>query len=279
MHRGDIKPFYTKQVSARDCKPYRAVVKRQDIVDPIVLNKFLTNLRLADNDELLSVRDIEFENKSSQESYDSRTNIRSNQKGQHSSNSRKNSESESSDSGDSGPDQNLVQNNHGLVGNPALPVIQPQAPILNQLNQNLPIDNTNQPDDEDQLADLTSSSSSSSEYQDADDDLNQGNLSSDKDTDSESDDSSEYRLGQLFDLVEVNEEDELLIRELIKPKRAEDNSSSSTGSQATRQKLLDLEKLIISPNDDIRHRAEYELEQIIDQQKGSRTSRIRSERN
>ncbi len=35
------------------------MVKRQDVIDPIVLNKFLTNLRLADNDELLSVRDIQ----------------------------------------------------------------------------------------------------------------------------------------------------------------------------------------------------------------------------
>ena len=81
-----------------------------------------------------------------------------------------------------------------------------------------------------------SSSSSSSEYQDADDNPNQGNLSSDKDTDSESGDSIEYRLDQLFDLVEFNKEDELLLRDLIKLKRAEDDSSSSTGSQATRQR-------------------------------------------
>jgi hypothetical protein len=267
MHRGDIKPFYTKQVSARDCKPYRAVVKRQDVVDPIVLNKFLTNLRLADNDELLSARDIELEDNSSRESYDSRTNIRSNQKWQHSSNNRKDSESEFSDSDDSGPDQNPVQNNYELIGNPALPVIQPQAPILDQLNQDLPLDDINQPNDESQLADLMSSSSSSSEYQDADDNPNQGNLSSDKDTDSESGDSIEYRLDQLFDLVEFNKEDELLLRDLIKLKRAEDDLSSSTGSQATRQRLLDLEKLIISPNDDIRHKAEYELERIIGQHK------------
>jgi len=250
MHRGDIKPFYTKQVSARDCKPYRAMVKRQDVVDPIVLNKFLTNLRLADNDELLSVRDIQSDDKLSQDSYSTQNSVRSNRSRQHSFHTKRNSEGDSSDSGDSGPDQNPVQVNPGLAVNPALPVVQPQAPVLNQLNQNQP-------------AELTSDSSTSSDYQDADDDFDQRNSSSDENTDSESDDSSEYRLGQLFDLVEGNKEDELLLRDLIK----EDNSSSSSESQNIRQKLLDLEKLIISPNDDIRHQAEYELEQIIDQHK------------
>jgi len=258
MHRGDIKPFYTKQVSARDCKPYRAMVKRQDVVDPIVLNKFLTNLRLADNDELLSVRDIQSDDKSSQDSYSSQTSIRSNQSNRHLFHDRRSSEGDSSDSGDSDPDQNPVQINPGLVVNPALPIAQPQAPILNQLNQNQPVDNIDQPAGE------VSNSSTSSDYQDADDDFDQMNSSSDENTDSESDDSSEYRLGQLFDLVEGNKEDELLLRDLI---RKEDNSSSSSESQTIRQKLLDLEKLIISPNDDIRHQAEYELEQIIDQHK------------
>ncbi len=51
--------------------------------------------------------------------------------------------------------------------------------------------------------------------------------------------------------LQGNKEDELLLRDLIK----EDNSSSSSESQTIRQKLLDLEKLIISPNDDIRHKA------------------------
>ncbi len=83
----------------------------------------------------------------------------------------------------------------------------------------------------------------------------------------DSDESSEYRLGQLFDLVEINEEDGQLLKDLIKPRQreADDNSSNSAISQATRQKLLDLEKLIISPNDDIRFQAEYKLGQLIDQ--------------
>jgi hypothetical protein len=234
------------------------VVKRQDVVDPIVLNKFLTNLRLADNDELLSVRDIQSDDKSSQYSYGSQTSIRSNQSRHHSFRNRRNSESDSSDSGDSDPDQNPVQINPGLVVNPALPVAQPQAPILNQLNHNQPLDNINQPDEE------VSNSSTSSNYQDADDNFDQRNSSSDENTDSESDDSSEYRLGQLFDLVEGNKEDEILLRDLL---RKEDNLSSSSDSQTIRQKLLDLEKLIISPNDDIRHQAEYELERILDQHK------------
>ncbi len=82
------------------------LVKKQDVVDPIVLNKFLTNLRLADNDELLSIRDIQSDDKSSQDSYGSQTSIRSNQSRHHSFHNERNSEGDSSDSGDSGPNQN-----------------------------------------------------------------------------------------------------------------------------------------------------------------------------
>jgi len=64
MHRGDMKPFYTKQVAVGNCKPYKAGVTKQRVVDPIVLNKFLTSINLADNDELLSVRDIDIESSS-----------------------------------------------------------------------------------------------------------------------------------------------------------------------------------------------------------------------
>ncbi len=117
---------------------------------------------------------------------------------------------------------------------------------MNQLNQNQPLDNIDQPAGE------VSNSSTSSDYQDADDDFNQRDSSSDENTDSGSDDSSEYRLGQLFDLIEGNKEDELLLRDLM---RKEDKSSSSTESQTIRQRLLDLERLIISPNDDIRDQA------------------------
>ncbi len=79
-----------------------------------------------------------------------------------------------------------------------------------------------------------------------------------------SDDFSDYRLGQLFDLVEVNEEDEQLLRDLVNQHK--DDEASSAKSEA-RQKLVDLEKLIISPNDEVRRQAEYELKQLLDEHK------------
>jgi len=250
MHRGDLKPFYTKQVAVRDCKPYRAMVRRQDVVDPIVLNKFLTNLRLADNDELLSVRDAEFGDKSSYESYDSQTQIRSDQNRQYSSNNRNESNNESGDSGDSSQGKNPVLANPRMAAGPAIPAVPPPVPVIqNQPGQNIPTDDPNQLDGENQPTDLVSNSSTSSEYHDVNDDSDPEEVDSEDSSDTDSDYSSDYRLGQLFDLIEINKEDEQLLKDLLKV--AEDNSSHSDKSQATRQKLLDLEKLIISPNDDI----------------------------
>ncbi|MFN9905820.1 MAG: hypothetical protein ACK56F_06785, partial [bacterium] len=65
-----------------------------------------------------------------------------------------------------------------------------------------------------------------------------GDLSENENSESEesSDDFSDYRLGQLFDLVEVNEEDEQLLKDLINQHK--DDDASSAKSEA-RQKLVD----------------------------------------
>ena len=261
MHRGDIKPFYTKQVAVGNCKPYKARVIRQKIVDPIVLSKFLTNLNLADNDELLSVRDINHENNSS---YDSQTRIRV---PKYPRNTRSESDSYSSDSDDSSHGQNPVLANPVA---PAAPVPAAQPPLIVAQDQQRQVqpDNDQAVINDEGQQDSISDSSASSEYREANEDVDIEGPDLDEISDNDSDDSSEYRLGQLFDLIEVNEEDEQLLRDLIQHKDKKSSSSSpadSIKSQATRLKLLDLEKLIISPDDNIRHQAEYELGQLLEQ--------------
>ena len=108
------------------------------------------------------------------------------------------------------------------------------------------------------------SQSSESEYHDTDD-LN--DYPKDGDSDSETEDSSDYQIGPLFDLIEANEEDELLLRDLMEPKKASQGSSleGSEKNQAIKEKLVDLEKLIISPHDEVRRQAEFDLKQLLDQ--------------
>jgi len=108
------------------------------------------------------------------------------------------------------------------------------------------------------------SQSLESEYHDTDD-LNDD--PKDGDSDSETEDSSDYQIGPLFDLIEANEEDELLLRDLMEPKKASQGSSpeGSEKNQAIKEKLVDLEKLIISPHDEVRRQAEFDLKQLLDQ--------------
>ena len=54
MHRGDIKPFHTRQVSVKHCKPFHGKLETEDIVDPIMLTRFLDALGVDNNDEILS---------------------------------------------------------------------------------------------------------------------------------------------------------------------------------------------------------------------------------
>ena len=54
IHRGDIKPFYTRQVSVKYCKPFRGKIETEEIVDPIMLTRFLDALGIDSKDDLIS---------------------------------------------------------------------------------------------------------------------------------------------------------------------------------------------------------------------------------
>jgi hypothetical protein len=87
---------------------------------------------------------------------------------------------------------------------------------------------------------------------------------------SESTESGSYHLSQLFELIEIDEE----IREKLQDKVLNDrevtgsnpsSSSKSSSNKSLRLQFEELEKLIISPNDDIRHQAEFELGKKLEQ--------------
>jgi hypothetical protein len=54
MHRGDIKPFHTRQVSVKHCKPFKGDIKAEEIIDPIMLSRFLDDLGVNNNAEIIS---------------------------------------------------------------------------------------------------------------------------------------------------------------------------------------------------------------------------------
>ena len=59
MHRGDIKPFHTRQVSVKHCKPFKGEIKAEEIIDPIMLSRFLDDLGVNNEAEILSEIDTE----------------------------------------------------------------------------------------------------------------------------------------------------------------------------------------------------------------------------
>ena len=59
MHRGDIKPFHTRQVAVKHCKPFKGEIKAEEIIDPIMLSRFLDDLGIENNAEIISEIDSE----------------------------------------------------------------------------------------------------------------------------------------------------------------------------------------------------------------------------
>jgi hypothetical protein len=54
LHRGDIKPFHTRQVAVKHCKPFNGDIKSEHVIDPIMLTRFLNMLGVDSQDDLLS---------------------------------------------------------------------------------------------------------------------------------------------------------------------------------------------------------------------------------
>ena len=54
IHRGDIRPFYTRQVSVKHCKPFKGKIDSEQIIDPIMLDRFLSAMGIDSRDEVIS---------------------------------------------------------------------------------------------------------------------------------------------------------------------------------------------------------------------------------
>ena len=72
MHRGDIKPFYTRQAAVKHCKPYKGSIETEHIVDPIMLTRFLDMLGVDSQDDLISEIDHDRDGSTSSDSGDPR---------------------------------------------------------------------------------------------------------------------------------------------------------------------------------------------------------------
>ena len=71
IHRGDIKPFYTRQVAVKHCKPFKGDIEAEQIIDPIMLTRFLDMLGVDSQDDLISEIDPKKDDDSSTDSRDS----------------------------------------------------------------------------------------------------------------------------------------------------------------------------------------------------------------
>jgi len=217
MHRGDIKPFHTRQVAVKHCKPFRGNIDDEQIIDPIMLNKFL---------DMVGIDSKEVESEIDPDSYSRRAgNVPSSFDSE---STRSQDDFDDDDSqGDDDPDSPDSDDEPPPIG-PLQPVgvVQPDVPA--ELDDQR--DDHEQAEDENQevVADL--------------------------------DDETEV---DLDDNLEISRRDRKLL-----DKYYHDPDSSSTSTMRTRShggKLKELELLIRSPDQNVRHKAEHELTAALEQ--------------
>jgi hypothetical protein len=287
IHRGDIKPFHTRQVAVRDCKPYKAETEEQKVIDPIILDQFLSKLNLDNNEEILSVIDKDIDTESVTK-FDYRSSISNRKEGE------ENSELELvlEDSTEkeyilhSEKDKSsreIYLNPQGVgAGSSAKPATadypsppskeagssvvsekQPMGAEKNPLNRSEGLDSSKNGSSESSIT-LSSKTENFAEPELTEKENSVVEIRS------ESTESGSYHLSQLFELIEIDDE----IREKLQDKILNDqkvtssnpsSSSKSSSNKSLRLQFEELEKLIVSPNDDIRHQAEFELGKKLEQ--------------
>ena len=57
MHRGDIRPFHVTIVSVQNCKPFKGDIYTEEVIDPIMLSRFLDDLGIENGTDIISVID------------------------------------------------------------------------------------------------------------------------------------------------------------------------------------------------------------------------------
>ncbi len=291
IHRGDIKPFHTRQVAVKDCKPYKAETEEQKVIDPIILDQFLSKLNLDTNDEILSVIDNDTDTESVTK-FNYRPSINSQKEGEENSelelileNSTEKEYILHSEKDKSS--QEIYLNPQGIeagslaepatVDNPSPPSREAGSLVVSEKQ---PMGAEKNPLERREGLDSSKADSESSiTLNSGKENFAEPELTEKEDSvveiRSESTESGSYRLSQLFELIEIDNE----IREKLQDKVLNDqevtgsnpsSSSKTSSNKSIRLQFEELEKLIISPNDNIRHQAELgkKIEQLlVDQEK------------
>jgi hypothetical protein len=248
MHRGDIKPFHTRQVSVKHCKPFRGDIHAEQIVDPIMLTRFLDSLGIDSQDEIIS----EIDSNPSGPSHHS---------------------SDSSDSSNGGPPGGGNPPGGGGPNGPPSDGGGPNGPPNGPNGPDGP--NDRPPRRRPRRTPLCSESSSSG-FSDVDPeippevhsvgstpppDINpviaHGNIQG------EERDARE----RMFHNLDISEEDRRLLRRRARFENLRENVAMD---RARRTLLVELEALVASPDPHIRRKAEHDLRDVLDEIKGNR---------
>ena len=235
VHRGNIKPFFTRQVSVKHCKPFHGKLETDPIVDPIMLTRFLDMLGVDNSDEVISEIDPETR------SHTSDFTIPSLDSGVNYPDGHDNSSSDT-DSADSGPD-------HGgaPVGQQDDDVVpQPEVPNNDQAEQekDLPL----LLDQETIPLKLTVKLKKG---------INQQQVKVEKNL-----------VDKLVGNLNISETNKKLLKKYYEQQEAV--TTAITTARGHRLKLDELECLVRSPDPAVRKRAEFELNQVLDQIKHDR---------
>jgi hypothetical protein len=237
MHRGDIKPFHTRQVSVKHCKPFHGNIEAENVVDPIMLTRFLDALGIDNSDEILSEIDPDSRSDSSNPSGPGDDSLPPLAKGNPNNKNPRMppapSRNDSSDSSSGFSDPNLGPHPVPavvipIVGAPVAAVApDPGPPLL-----------LNNPDLTPAQVELIHRHA------------------------------GDPAVANLLDNLDISEDDKFLLRRYY---RAQSNMSDvSVRTRSHRRKIDELEQLVRSADPAVRQRAEFELTLALDQLKADR---------
>ena len=236
MHRGDIKPFYTRQVAVKNCKPFRGKMETEQIIDPIMLTRFLDMLGVDSNEEIIS--EIDPDSRSNISGDTNRKNAPRNPKlpkAVSRDNQKDNLDSETgSSSSDSGPndDMPVVQQPIVVENQPVIPDIVPEA--IPEVQNPLQLAHAGPP----VVRRRKIHQKVQSEIHD---------LLADR----------------LVDNLNVNRNDRELLRNYYRQQEA--LTTMSLTARSHHRKIKEMEQLIRSPDPGVRRQAEFELNVALDQ--------------
>jgi hypothetical protein len=218
MHRGDIRPFHTRQVAVKHCKPFKGDIKAEEIIDPIMLSRFLDDLGINNDAEILSEIDT-----------DSTTTI-------------------STDSGDSGPPRPPGSEASSAHTPP------PGADVGSRGHTPPPPGGNDDNNDHRPRR---------PRYDDPDPPMRDPPANDEVDPHEKGAPARDPEIERFIDSLEMSEEDKELLRQYCHVKDEMEDKQSSKSMR----RLDKIKEFIQSADPAVRERAEYELQQVINDMK------------